>query len=100
VAAANLLVAPLRAGQVPLADLERVQRRRMWPALVTQALQLAVQRRIIRPVLDATEQPRPPLLRLLSAVPPLRRLPARLIGIGVRPEHVRAGESTPGSTPS
>jgi 2-polyprenyl-6-methoxyphenol hydroxylase-like FAD-dependent oxidoreductase len=94
VAAANLLAAPLRAGRVTLDDLERVQHRRVWPTRVTQALQLAVQQRIIRPVLNATDRPRPPLLlRVLAAIPLLRRLPARLVGIGVRPEHVLNGRS-------
>jgi hypothetical protein len=42
-------------------------------------------------VLGRAEPLPPPLLvRLLARCPALRRLPARLIGIGVRPEHVRA----------
>jgi len=90
VAAANLLAGPLRDGPPSLAALRRVQKRRAWPARVTQRLQLVVQKRIIADALGATGTPRPPLLlRLFDAWPWLRRIPARLIGMGVRPEHVK-----------
>ena len=89
VAAANLLAGPLREGPPDLAALRRVQKRRAWPARVTQRLQLVVQKRIIADALGATGTPRPPLLlRSFNAWPWLRRIPARLIGMGVRPEHV------------
>jgi 2-polyprenyl-6-methoxyphenol hydroxylase-like FAD-dependent oxidoreductase len=89
VAAANLLAGPLRAGPPDLAALRRVQERRAWPTRVTQRLQLVVQKRIIAGALSATGTPRPPLLlRLFDAWPRLRRIPARLIGMGMRPEHV------------
>lgn len=90
VAAANLLAAPLRAGQVTTEDLHRVQHRREWPTRLTQQMQLFIQNRVIRRVLSSTEALTPPLaVKLLARFPFLRRLPARLIGIGVRPEHVR-----------
>jgi len=90
VAAANLLTRPLQAGRPTLAQLRRVQKRRLWPTKVTQRLQLAVQNQIIAEALTAETPPRPPLpLRLFDAWPLLRRVPARLIGMGVRPEHVR-----------
>jgi 2-polyprenyl-6-methoxyphenol hydroxylase-like FAD-dependent oxidoreductase len=90
VAAANLLAAPLRERRVTPEDLERVQRRREFPTRATQAVQLAVQRRVIGPVLSATGPLRLPFVaRLLAAIPFLRRIPARLVGVGVRPEHVR-----------
>jgi 2-polyprenyl-6-methoxyphenol hydroxylase-like FAD-dependent oxidoreductase len=91
VAAANLLAAPLREGRLTAADLDRVQRRRQLPTRVTQGLQLLVQRRVIGPVLGRRGQRlRPPLaLRLFMRLPRLRRIPARLVGLGVRPEHVR-----------
>ena len=89
VAAANLLAAPLRERRVASEDLARVQRRREFPTRATQAMQLAVQRRVIRPALSATGPLRLPFVaRLLSAVPVLRRIPARLVGVGFRPEHV------------
>jgi 2-polyprenyl-6-methoxyphenol hydroxylase-like FAD-dependent oxidoreductase len=89
VATANLLAAPLRAGQVTTGDLRRVQQRRMLPTRLTQRMQLFMQNRVIRRVLSSTEVLRPPLaIKLLARFPFLRRIPARLIGIGVRPEHV------------
>ena len=90
VAAANILSVPLRAGLSPSdADLQRVQDRRMFPTKVTQAFQIFVQDRAIDPILQGAEITKPPLAaRLFGEFPLLRRLPARLIGMGVRPEHV------------
>jgi 2-polyprenyl-6-methoxyphenol hydroxylase-like FAD-dependent oxidoreductase len=92
VAAANLLAGALREGPPDLATLRRVQQRRLWPTKVTQWLQLMVQNQVIADALVADTAPTPPLaLRLFDAWPWLRRIPARLIGIGVRPEHVETG---------
>ncbi len=89
VAAANLLAAPLREGRLAAEDLRRVQRRRELPTRVTQRLQIFMQNRVIRRVLGSTDKLAPPLaVRFLARFPFLRRIPARLIGIGVRPEHV------------
>ncbi len=95
VATANLLADLLAAGSVPSeADLQRIQERRMFPAKVTQAFQIFVQDRAIDPILHGAQIDRPPLAaRLLDEFPVLRRLPARLIGIGVRPEHVRTPDA-------
>ncbi|MGH7829357.1 MAG: FAD-dependent monooxygenase, partial [Candidatus Binatia bacterium] len=90
VAAANILAGPLREGRPSAEHLQRVQKRREFPTRVTQWMQVALQRRIIARVLDKTRPFEPPLLlRLLARFPLLRRIPARLIGYGVRPEHVR-----------
>jgi 2-polyprenyl-6-methoxyphenol hydroxylase-like FAD-dependent oxidoreductase len=90
VAAANLLWEPLRRGPVSDTDLARVQQRRHFPARVTQWLQVTVQNTIISRALQATEALKAPLpIRLMARFPLLRRLPARLIGLGVRPEHVK-----------
>jgi 2-polyprenyl-6-methoxyphenol hydroxylase-like FAD-dependent oxidoreductase len=89
VAAANILAAPLRERRVTTEALRRVQKRREFPTRVTQALQVAMQRGIIARVLDETKPFKPPLLlRLIGKFTLLQRIPARLIGIGVRPEHV------------
>jgi 2-polyprenyl-6-methoxyphenol hydroxylase-like FAD-dependent oxidoreductase len=89
VAAANILAAPLREGGLAVEHLRRVQKRREFPTRVTQWLQLAMQRRIIARILDDAKPVKPPLvLRLMGYYPVLRRIPARLIGIGIRPEHV------------
>jgi 2-polyprenyl-6-methoxyphenol hydroxylase-like FAD-dependent oxidoreductase len=93
VATANLLAAPLAAGRLTLADLAKVQKRREWPTRVTQWFQVQAQQRIIANVLGRSTSLRLPLaLRLLARYAILRRMPARLIGIGVRPEHVRSPE--------
>jgi 2-polyprenyl-6-methoxyphenol hydroxylase-like FAD-dependent oxidoreductase len=90
VAAANLLAGPLRARRLTTDHLRRVQRRRQLPTRVIQRLQLLIQRRVITRVLGGTGQLAPPLLLwLLARFQILRRLPGRLIGVGVRPEHVR-----------
>ena len=89
VAAANLLATPLREGRLTTGDLHRVQRRREWPARLTQRVQILVQNRVIKRVLGTTDRLAPPYaLRLLARFPPLQRIPARMVGIGVRPEHV------------
>jgi 2-polyprenyl-6-methoxyphenol hydroxylase-like FAD-dependent oxidoreductase len=91
VAAANILARPLRSGPASVANLEAVQSRREWPARVTQRVQVAIQDRVVARVLeDRTDRtPRLPLvLRLLRRLPIMRRIPARVIGIGLRPEHV------------
>ena len=90
VAAANILTARLREGPPVEADLHRVQQRRMLPTRVTQRLQVLVQNRIIEPVLGSVGALQPPLaVRLMARIPFLRRIPARLVGLGIRPEHVR-----------
>jgi 2-polyprenyl-6-methoxyphenol hydroxylase-like FAD-dependent oxidoreductase len=89
VAAANILAGPLANGPVGLDKLRHVQKRRQWPTRVTQRLQLLIQNNIIAPTLKARQMTEPPfLVRMLARWPLLRRLPARLIGMGVRPEHI------------
>lgn len=89
VAAANRLARPLKSGRLTLADLEAVVKRRAFPTRATQAMQVAVQNRVIAPALGEAEAIAPPLvLRWLAGSRLLRRIPARLIGLGVRPEHV------------
>ncbi|MDH5254244.1 MAG: FAD-dependent oxidoreductase, partial [Nitrospira sp.] len=90
VAAANLLAQLLRDGHVTEADLAKVQARRAWPTEMTQRVQLTVQTRVIKRVLGSTVPLTPPYaLQLLARFPVLRRIPARMIGLGVRPEHVQ-----------
>jgi 2-polyprenyl-6-methoxyphenol hydroxylase-like FAD-dependent oxidoreductase len=92
VAAGNLLFKPLRQGRVTIDHLRRIQKRRELPTRITQWLQVTVQRRIIAPVLVGTTPVTPPLaIRLLASVPFLRRIPARIVGLGIRPEHASPG---------
>jgi 2-polyprenyl-6-methoxyphenol hydroxylase-like FAD-dependent oxidoreductase len=90
VAAANLLAQPLARGTCSMADLARVQRRRELPTRVTQRVQRFVQERFIRKVVGGhAPQKLPWVLKLLQRWPVLRRIPARAVGVGIRPEHVR-----------
>ncbi|HWA85925.1 MAG TPA: FAD-dependent oxidoreductase [Opitutus sp.] len=92
VAAANLLVPAFRRGNLTEATLRAVQRRRMFPTWATQRLQVAIQNRAIPRTLAGAAPIKPPWpLRLLQRHPALRKWPARLVGIGIRPEHVSAG---------
>jgi len=90
VAAGNILAEPLRRGHVGLDQLRAVQRRREWPTRVTQRFQVFVQNRIIGRVLttQAKSFAVPLPVRLMRRWPFLRRIPARLIGMGIQPEHV------------
>jgi 2-polyprenyl-6-methoxyphenol hydroxylase-like FAD-dependent oxidoreductase len=98
VAAGNLLAQPLAERRLTVDDLAKVQKRREWPTRVTQWFQVQAQRRIIANVLGRSTSLRLPVaLRLLARYARLRRIPARLIGIGVRPEHVRSPERRPSS---
>jgi 2-polyprenyl-6-methoxyphenol hydroxylase-like FAD-dependent oxidoreductase len=91
VAAANILAARLREKRLKDSHLAAVQARRLFPARATQAAQVFLQDRIIAPSLarkgGAVEVPF--VVKLMQWFPVLRRLPARLIALGVRPEHVR-----------
>jgi 2-polyprenyl-6-methoxyphenol hydroxylase-like FAD-dependent oxidoreductase len=96
VAAANILAVPLRAHAMAPHYLRAVQKRRERPTRVTQAIQIFVQNRVIARALGSTQKPTPPLaVKLLNWVPWLRRIPARLLGLGIRPEHVRTPEAAP-----
>jgi 2-polyprenyl-6-methoxyphenol hydroxylase-like FAD-dependent oxidoreductase len=91
VAAANLLQPALAHSTVDDAVLARVQARREWPAKMTQGMQLFVQERVVARILRSETAPThaPVLLRIISALPLLRTLPALVVGIGFRPEHVK-----------
>jgi 2-polyprenyl-6-methoxyphenol hydroxylase-like FAD-dependent oxidoreductase len=96
VAASNILAEPLRQRSVTLADLRRVQKRRAFPTWATQTLQIAIQNRAIDPILAGTTTPKvPAVLRLMQRWPFLQRLPARVLGMGFRPEHVQTKLTTP-----
>jgi len=87
VAAAN----ELWRGDFSLQTLRKVQRRREFPTRVTQAFQVAVQNNILKRVLEDTDGVTPPLaVRALARYRWLRRIPARMIGLGARPEHIRS----------
>jgi len=90
VAAANILAAKLVAGNLSDHDLDAVQERREFPTRATQRLQILVQNRVIRRVLGSVHPLALPWpLKLMQGWPLLRRIPARVIGMGFRPEHVK-----------
>ncbi len=89
VAAANILAEPLRNGTVTLETLKQVQQRREFPARVTQRLQIIMQNNLIGPALASRgKRPKAPLFMKIMQWPLLRRIPGRLIAVGVRPEHI------------
>ncbi len=95
VATANALAPKLKTGTLTDADLAAVQRRRTFPTQLTQWLQVQIQNRIISQALAAKKSTRvPPFVRAFQKFRILRRIPARLVGVGVRPEHVRVGPAS------
>jgi 2-polyprenyl-6-methoxyphenol hydroxylase-like FAD-dependent oxidoreductase len=96
VATANLLWRPLKNGTLSTYDLARVQKRREFPTRVTQRLQVLAQNRIVKPVLSNSGPVGSPwVLRLFNRWPLLQRIPARIVGVGVRPEHVQSPAAAP-----
>jgi 2-polyprenyl-6-methoxyphenol hydroxylase-like FAD-dependent oxidoreductase len=90
VATANLLAEKLRDGPVPVEDLRKVQQRREWPARVIQRIQVFVHRHVVTGRATSGKSSLSLMPRLLRAFPILRQIPARLVGLGPRPEHVRS----------
>ena len=90
------LAAKLRSGTLADDDLDDVRKRRLWPTKATQAAQVAIQDNVLVPVMSRAnaglEVPLP--MRVVTAVPALQRMMACLLGMGVRPEHVRTPEAT------
>ena len=90
VATANILGARLREGIPHDSDLNGVQQRRAFPTVATQWLQVIIQNKVIKRVLGGSKPLSLPWpLKLLRQMPILRRIPARVIGVGFRPEHVK-----------
>jgi 2-polyprenyl-6-methoxyphenol hydroxylase-like FAD-dependent oxidoreductase len=95
VATANLLAAKLKAGTLQDDDLNRVRQRRLFPVKVIQGLQIAVHNRVLKPMLSGGDRPLkvPWVMKLLDSNARLRRWPAQVLGLGVRPEHVRSPDN-------
>jgi 2-polyprenyl-6-methoxyphenol hydroxylase-like FAD-dependent oxidoreductase len=94
-AAANILAGPLAAGEDVDPLLSRVQERREFPTKVIQRAQKIVHDRVLTPLVvrKAVLDKVPFALRLFEHVPFLRRIPARLVGLGVRREHIRSPDA-------
>ena len=95
VAAANILVEPLLLGAIRDEQLREVQERREYPTRMTQRFQVFAHKHLLRPALSQKTQIRqlPLPFKLLRRFPVLRRIPARVLGLGFRPEHVRTPET-------
>ncbi|PZS37673.1 MAG: hypothetical protein DLM62_17915, partial [Pseudonocardiales bacterium] len=91
VAAATLLAQPLRRGRPTLADLAKIRSRRLLPTMLVQGLQRILHRVVMRPVM-AGKRNGPPaaMITLFLRFPQLSYIPARLLGLGLRPEHAPA----------
>jgi len=89
VATANLLAAKLKKRPVSVTELEEVQKRREFPVRFIQALQVRIHRRINGRT-SGTGDKLPFLPRLFIWFPFLRAIPAHLIGLGPRPEHIQS----------
>ena len=90
VATANLLAQKLLNGRINETDLRAVQMRREKPARWTQKVQVFMHRHLLERIFDSPQMISPPLpMRLLETFPRLRSLPARMVGIGFRPEHIK-----------
>jgi 2-polyprenyl-6-methoxyphenol hydroxylase-like FAD-dependent oxidoreductase len=94
VAAANILAEPLRRGTVTSETLKDVQQRREFPTRFTQRMQIVLQNNIISPALRG-KRPNAPLLMKMMQWPLLRRIPGRVVALGIRPEHVHTPEMAP-----
>jgi 2-polyprenyl-6-methoxyphenol hydroxylase-like FAD-dependent oxidoreductase len=93
VATANILAERLRQGTPSQSELDEVQKRRMFPTRATQKMQIAAQNGIVKRVLETTGPLAVPWqIKLMQHFPVLQRIPARLIGLGFRPEHVQCRE--------
>ena len=91
VAAANILSGPLARGACRDSDLARVQKRREFPTRVVQRVQLLAQDLFLKKTLEGrVPQKMPVALKLVQRFPSLRRIPARLVGMGIRPEHIQS----------
>jgi 2-polyprenyl-6-methoxyphenol hydroxylase-like FAD-dependent oxidoreductase len=95
VAAANILSSPLRTRANVDDILYKVQKRRLFPTRIIQSGQVAAQDNIIGRVLEGGEVRAPALIKLLDRVPFLRRIPGRMIGLGIRRERIGSSAQPP-----
>lgn len=94
IATANLLAEKLRSGPVSDDDLDAVRKRRLWPTKVTQAMQRGIQNNLLVPVIANRGELAVPLpMKVVTRVPALQRVAARVLGMGVRPERVEMAKT-------
>jgi len=91
VATANLLSDKLLERNVTIEDLKQVQQRRLFPTRITQRAQVIIQNRVLGRALTDKQFNSPPwFIRLFKTIPFLQRIPAYMVGLGVRPEHIKS----------
>jgi 2-polyprenyl-6-methoxyphenol hydroxylase-like FAD-dependent oxidoreductase len=90
VAVANILAGPLLDGDLTEGDLAAVQSRREFPVRMMQRIQVMIQNRVLTKVVSGQRVGVAWPIKMLQRWPSLRRIPARVIGLGFRPEHVRS----------
>lgn len=90
VAAANILWKPLSEGRCERSDLARLQKRRSYPTRMTQTMQVLIQNQVIGRTLSSGEVKAPVVAKAFNLIPLLRQIPANIIGIGFRPEHIES----------
>jgi 2-polyprenyl-6-methoxyphenol hydroxylase-like FAD-dependent oxidoreductase len=95
VAAANILAEPLLRGTINDELLRKVQQHREFPTRMTQGVQVFIHKHFISRALNNKDGVRelPLPLKIFQKLPMLRRIPARMVGLGVRPEHVRTPDA-------
>jgi 2-polyprenyl-6-methoxyphenol hydroxylase-like FAD-dependent oxidoreductase len=96
VAAANLLAVPLREGRVTEALLARVQGRREFPTRVTQGLQVMAHKGFEYVFGHPGPLKAPWQLKVAARLPGVRHIAGRIVGMGIRPEHIRDARKRPG----
>jgi 2-polyprenyl-6-methoxyphenol hydroxylase-like FAD-dependent oxidoreductase len=96
VAASNIIAIPLREGEMTTEHLRAVQHRRELPTRITQMIQVFVQNRMLRSIVEEQTEVRAPWpLRLATRLPWLKRRIAEFVALGVRPEHVETRARRP-----
>ncbi|MFZ0036392.1 MAG: FAD-dependent oxidoreductase [Candidatus Acidiferrales bacterium] len=95
VATANILWQPLLCRAGIDERLHDVQKRREFPTRMIQAFQVFAHERFLGPALSFKGRVKrlPFPLKLLQRFPILRRIPARFLGVGPRPEHVHTPDA-------
>ncbi len=90
IAAANILKEPLHHATLTEKHLAEIQKRRLWPVKMTQNMQVFMHKNVIDVTMKGNKEFKGPLpFRIVGALPFLRRITAYIIGIGVRPEHIK-----------
>ncbi len=95
VATANILADPLRQGRVSDELLAQVQRRREMPTRVVQFVQVNMHNGLKTIFSNPGPAKAPWQLKVMVSIPGVQRGMARILGLGVRPEHIAGARKKP-----